>query len=476
MAKKTEENVNLMKLMPASLKPPSAPDVEMSVLGAMLIDRECVSKVIELLTETDFYLKEHRIIFKTMTDLFQANEPIDTVTLYQELSKQGKIDAAGGPVYISRLSQNISTSANVEYHAKILVEKSVLNKLISTSNEIARSAFAGTEDAFDLLDKAENQIFQIMESHLKRSYADMKRAVTEALEYFDAMQVQEYKNFAVPTGFLDLDDKLGGFQKKDLIILAARPSMGKTALGLSFARNAAVLYKIPVAVFSLEMATIQLIFRLISAEGRFNAQSLRTGKLPKAEGQKLWKVASKLVEAPIYIDDAPAQTILEIRAKARRLKAERNIGLVIIDYLQLMQGPPKSESREREISAISRSLKALAKELDVPVIAMAQLNRAVEGRTDKRPQLSDLRESGSIEQDADVVMFINRPEYYNIMKDSDGNSTEGLAEIIIAKHRNGPTGEAKLTFIKEHSRFENREMFRTADLAPSIQIADEDII
>lgn len=473
MSKKNEENINLMRLLPASIKPPSAPDVEMSVLGAMLIDRECVPKVFELLNENDFYLKEHRIIFKTMVKLFESNEPIDTVTLYQELSKQGNIDSAGGPVYISRLSQNLSSSANVEYHAKILVEKSVLSKLISTSNEIVKAAYDGTEDAFELLDKAENQIFQIMESHMKRSYADMKRAVRDALEYFDAMQVQEYKNFAVPTGFLDLDDKLGGFQKKDLIILAARPSMGKTALGLCFARNAAVLYKIPVAVFSLEMATIQLIFRLISAEGKLNAQLLRTGKLPKSDAQRLWRVASKLNEAPIYIDDAPAQTILEIRAKARRLKAERNIGLIVIDYLQLMVGPPKSESREREISAISRSLKALAKELDLPVIAMAQLNRAVEGRTDKRPQLSDLRESGSIEQDADVVMFINRPEYYGI-KELDGNSTEGLAEIIIAKHRNGPTGEAKLTFVKEYSRFENRELFRTMEEPPSIQIADEE--
>jgi len=477
MSKSRNSNI---ETIPHGIMPPSAPEVEEAVLGAMMIDKDCVNKVIELLSPDDFYINKNSVIFSSMLKLFNSNEPIDTVTLYQELLKAGKIDQVGGPVYLSQLSQNISTAANVEFHSKILIEKSILRKLITNSNEIARSAYEGAEDAFDILDKAEQRIFRIMEEHLKNTYTDMKKAVTEAFEYMDAIHSQKYKSMAVPTSYLDIDNLLGGFQKKDLIILAARPSMGKTALGLAFARNAAVLYKIPVAIFSLEMATIQLVFRLIAAEGRINAQDLRTGrhtdKDKKGKGSELWRVASRLTEAPIYIDDAPAQTILEIRAKARRLKTEKNVGMIIIDYLQLIQGPPKSESREREISAISRSLKALAKEMDIPVIALAQLNRAVESRNDKRPQLSDLRESGSIEQDADVVLFINRPEYYGIQKDADGNSTEGLAEVIVAKHRNGPTGEAKLTFLKEFGKFENREHFRQISEAGTNLITDEEVI
>ncbi len=282
-------------------------------------------------------------------------------------------------------------------------------------------------------------------------------------------------NFPSQAGFYELDEMLGGFQKSDLIIIAARPSMGKTAFALSLARNAAIDHKIPVGIFSLEMSTMQLIIRLLCAEGRLNAHLVRTGKLPHEEGVKLSKNAHKLIEAPIYVDDAPAQTILEIRAKARRLKVEKNIGMIIIDYLQLMQGPSKSESREREISYISRSLKSLAKELNIPVIALAQMNRAVEARTDKRPMLSDLRESGSIEQDADVVTFLYRPEYYGIKTDHEGNSLEGVTEIIIGKQRNGPTGEVKLAFIKEYARFENLAHARQLE-EYSIVPTDEDII
>jgi replicative DNA helicase len=284
----------------------------------------------------------------------------------------------------------------------------------------------------------------------------MDRAVRDALEYIEAIHSNTKQKFSVPTGFYELDELLGGFQKSDLIIIAARPSMGKTALALTLARNAAIDHKVPVGIFSLEMSTMQLIIRMLCAEGRLNAHLVRTGKLPNEEGVKLSKNAHKLIESPVYVDDSPAQTVLEIRAKARRLKSEKNIGLIIIDYLQLMQGPANSESREREISHISRSLKSLAKELNVPVIALAQLNRAVETRTDKRPQLSDLRESGSIEQDADVVLFLNRPEYYNIKNfANDGSSTEGIAEVIIGKQRNGPVGEVRLAFIKEYARFEN---------------------
>jgi replicative DNA helicase len=303
----------------------------------------------------------------------------------------------------------------------------------------------------------------------------MDRAVRDALEYIEAIHSQSQQKFSVPTGFYELDEILGGFQKSDLAIVAARPSMGKTAFALTLARNAAVDHEIPVGIFSLEMSTMQLIIRLLCAEGKLNAHLVRTGKLPHAEGVKLSKNAHKLIEAPIYVDDSPAQTVLEIRAKARRLKVEKNVGMIIIDYLQLMQGHAKAESREREISHISRSLKSLAKELNIPVIALSQLNRAVESRTDKRPQLSDLRESGSIEQDADVVIFLNRPEYYGIEKDANGESLEGVAEVIVGKQRNGPTGSVKLAFIKDYARFENLAKARQIEEYASLP-EDEDII
>lgn len=449
------------KRTPTDVKPPSVPEIEMAVLGAMLIEKEAVPKAIELLNPTSFYLKEHALIFEAMIDLFNADEPIDTVTLYQELKRRGTAEKVGGVVYLSKLSQNISSAANVEYHAKIILEKSILRKLISTSHDIAREAYDGTEDAFNILDSAERKIFEITEEHLKKSYQDMDQAVRDALEYIDALHSKDFKNIAVPTGFMDMDDMLGGFQKSDLIIIAARPSMGKTAFALSLARNAAIDHKVPVVVFSLEMATVQLIIRLICAEGKIDAQRLRTGKFSsKEEGDKLRRASAKLMSAPIYIDDTPAQTILEIRAKARRLVSEKKVGMVVVDYLQLIQGPARAESREREIAHISRSLKALAKELKIPVIALAQLNRAVESRTDKRPQLSDLRESGSIEQDADVVMFIHRPERYAQQDSKEYEEAEGIAEIIIAKQRNGPTGEVKLTFLKQFTRFESNLAFR----------------
>ena len=476
---KTRKNGNngyeLDKIIPADVKPPAAPEIEASVLGAMMIEKEAVAKAVELLTPPVFYLKAHQLIFEAMVSLFESGEAIDTVTVYEELKKREQVDEIGGAVYLSKISQNISSAANVEYHAKILLEKEILRGLISSSHEIAKAAYDGTEDAFDLLDKAERKIFEITESHLKKSFSGMDRAVRDALEYIEAIHSKSNIKFSVPTGFYELDEMLGGFQKSDFIIIAARPSMGKTAFALTLARNAAIDHKIPVGIFSLEMSTMQLIIRLLCAEGRLNAHLVRTGKLPHEEGVKLSKNAHKLIEAPIYVDDAPAQTILEIRAKARRLKHEKNIGMIIIDYLQLMQGPSNSESREREISYISRSLKSLAKELNIPVIALAQMNRAVEARTDKRPQLSDLRESGSIEQDADVVTFLYRPEYYGIKTDHEGNSLEGVTEVIIGKQRNGPTGEVRLAFIKEYARFENLAHARQLE-EYSIVPTDEDII
>ncbi len=476
MAKAKKTNTALDKLIPADVKPPSAPEIEASVLGAMLIEKEAVPKAIELLKTESFYLKEHQLIFEAMVHLFDAGEPIDTVTVYEELKKREQTEVSGGAVYLSKLSQNISSAANIEYHAKIILEKEILRGLITSAHEIARSAYEGTEDAFDLLDVAESKIFEITESHLKKSYQGMDRAVRDALEYIEAIHSNTTKKFSVPTGFYELDELLGGFQKSDLIIIAARPSMGKTALALSLARNASIEHKVPIGIFSLEMSTMQLVIRLLCAEGRLNAHLVRTGKLPHEEGVKLSKNAHKLIEAPLFVDDTPAQTVLEIRAKARRLKAEHDIGMIIIDYLQLMQGPTNSESREREISHISRSLKSLAKELNIPVVALAQLNRAVEARTDKRPQLSDLRESGSIEQDADVVIFLNRPEYYGIMKNENGDSNEGVAEIIIGKQRNGPTGTVRLAFIKEYARFENLAHARQIEEYSSANVGGEDII
>jgi replicative DNA helicase len=476
MARSRNYNEDISKLIPADVKPPAATDIEASVLGAMMIEREAVPKAIELLSSESFYLKQHKLIFDAMISLFEAGEPIDTVTLYEELKKREQSDAAGGAVYLSKLSQNISSAANIEYHAKIILEKEILRGLITSSHQIAKAAYEGTEDAFDILDQAERKIFEITEAHLKKSFTGMDRAVRDALEYIEAIHSNTKQKFSVPTGFYELDEMLGGFQKSDLIIIAARPSMGKTALALSISRNAAVDHKVPVGIFSLEMATMQLVIRMLCAEGRLNAHLVRTGKLPSEEGIKLSKNAHKLIESPLYIDDTPAQTVLEIRAKARRLKAEKNIGMIVIDYLQLMQGPTNSESREREISHISRSLKSLAKELNIPVIALAQLNRAVETRNDKRPQLSDLRESGSIEQDADVVVFLNRPEYYGIKNFmDDGTSTEGVAEVIVGKQRNGPTGDVRLAFIKEYARFENLAHARQIE-EYSIIPTNEDII
>lgn len=457
-------------------KPPAAVEIEETVLGAMLIEPEAVPKALEILSGECFYEKKHRILFEAMVSLFEANEPIDSVSLFEELRKENKLDTVGGAAYISSLSQNISSAANIDYHARIVLEKWILRKLISSSMEIASEAYQAREDVFDLLDMAESKIFQITEAGLKESYKSMDRAVKEAIEHIEAIHSKSISSFSVPSGFFAVDDILGGFQKSDLIIIAARPSMGKTAFALSAARNAAVDHNVPIAIFSLEMSTNQLVTRLICAEARINAHSVRTGKFKAEDGSRISRTAHKLSKAPIYIDDTPAQTVLEIRAKARRLKAEKNIGLIIIDYMQLMSSHNKMESREREISTISRSLKALAKELNIPVIALSQLNRAVESRTDKRPMLSDLRESGSIEQDADVVIFLNRPEFYGITADSDGNSTEGMAEIIVGKQRNGPTGDLKLLFLKEYARFENLELVHTDFAQPEMTPpTDEDL-
>jgi len=453
-----KENYDFEKLKSVSKQPPAVVEVERQVIGAMLLDNDAIPKIFEILKTDSFFDPKHRTLFNSIQSLYEANEPVDTVTLYEELNKEGKSEEAGGVAYITKLSQDIASAANVDYHARIVLEKWILRKLISTSLEVASSAFEGRDDVFDLLDEAETKMFGISQEGTKESFTSMDKAVKEALELIEAIHANKLGSFSVPSGYHQLDDILGGFQKSDLVIIAARPSMGKTALALSIARNVAVDDKVPVAIFSLEMATIQLATRLISAEARIDAQSLRTGRFKASDGAKISKTVHKLGSAPIYIDDTASLTVLEVRAKARRLKKEKNIGMIIIDYLQLMSGGGKVESREREISIISRSLKALAKELNLPVLALSQLNRSVESTSDKKPMLSHLRESGAIEQDADVVIFLYRPEVYGLQQFPNGDSTEGVAEVIIGKQRNGPVGDLKLRFIKEYARFENLDI------------------
>ena len=445
--------------------PPQAVEIEMAVLGAMLLEKEAISKALEILDDTVFYKPAHQMIFKAMVSLFEKNEAVDSITLVEDLRRRGQLDEIGGHVYISELTMRVTSAANVEYHAKIVLEKALLRNLISASTEVTSRAFNETEDALDLLDDAEQKIFQISEKRMKKSFISMRDAVFNTMEMLESIHGKHSGVTGVPSGFSQLDNLTGGFQASDLVIVAGRPSMGKTALVLSAARNAAIDHAIPVAFFSLEMSSQQLVLRLICAEARVNAHNVRTGRLPDDQWRQLSTRIGKLHAAKIFIDDTPALGILELRAKARRLKVEHNIGMVIVDYLQLMQGPKSVQSREQEISMISRSLKALAKELNLPVLALSQLNRAVEARSDKRPVLADLRESGAIEQDADVVLFVHRPEMYGIKTEGD-KSVENIADIIIGKQRNGPTGDIQLSFIKEFARFENLALPTFDDYTP----------
>jgi replicative DNA helicase len=434
--------------------PPQAMDVEMSVLGAMLLDKEAISRTLEIIDDSAFYKPAHIKIFNAIISLFEKNEAADSITVVEELRRAGHLDNVGGPLYISDLTMRVTSAANVEFHAKIVLEKALLRALITTSTEITSRAFNEQDDALDLLDTAENKIFQISEKRMKKTFVPMKEAVFSTMEMLESIHGKHSGVTGVPSGFSALDSLTGGFQNSDMIIVAARPSMGKTAFVLSLARNAAIDHGKSVGFFSLEMSSQQLVLRLICAEARVDAQSVRTGRLPEEQWRNLSTRIGKLYNAKIFIDDTPALSILELRAKARRLKAEHNISIIIIDYLQLMAGPKGAQSREQEISQISRSLKALAKEINIPVIALSQLNRAVETSNDKRPMLSNLRESGAIEQDADVVLFIHRPEKYGLTRD-DGSSAEGIAEIIIGKQRNGPTGDVELAFINQYARFDN---------------------
>lgn len=437
--------------------PPQAVDIEEQILGAMLLEKEAIPKVIEILDEEAFHAERNRLIYGALLALFERNEPADCITVAEELRKRGQLEKVGGESYLVDLTMRVTSAANVEYHARIVLEKALLRRLITTSSGIAGKAFNQGEDAFDLLDLAEQEIFKISEWRLKRNFLTMDRAVHDTLEMLESIHGNRDGVTGVPTGFRDLDTLTGGWQRSDLIIIAGRPSAGKTAFALSLAANAALHKQKPtgVGIFSLEMSTQQLVMRLLCADARVDAHALRTGRLPEDDWKKVGMAAGRVSKAPIFIDDTAALSILELRAKARRLKADQNIGLLIVDYLQLMQGPKGAENREKEISAISRSLKALAKELSTPVIALSQLSRAVEGRQGKRPILSDLRESGAIEQDADVVIFVHRPEMYADQRAESPEAVEGRAEIIIGKQRNGPIDDLALAFVKRYARFEN---------------------
>ena len=446
--------------LPSGRVPPQAVQVEQSVLGAMLIEREAIPKAIEVLPEDAFYSGKHRKIYRALLSLFDKGNPVDLITVSDELKRRDELEDIGGSYYLTELTSAVASAANVEYHARIIAEKSLLRKMIETMTQLVGDAYDPSADAFELLDQAESDIFRISDSQLRRAATSMGDVLKETLARLESIHGREGGITGVPSGFTRLDQMTGGWQPSDLIIIAARPSMGKTALSLAIARNAALHPEHPagVAIFSLEMSSSQLAQRLLTSEARVDAQAARTGRLSDDDWPRLARAAGKLSEASIFIDDTPGLTVLELRAKCRRLKAEHDIGLVVVDYLQLMRGTNlgKQANREQEIAHISRSLKGLAKEMNVPVIALSQLSRAVETRGgDKRPQLSDLRESGSIEQDADVVAFIYRAERYGITVDENGNSTEGLAEVIIGKQRNGPIGDVTLAFVHQHARFEN---------------------
>ncbi len=430
--------------------PPQNIEAEQSVLGAIIFDNEAMPKAIEILSADDFYKESHRRLYNAMCGLFEKNEPIDIVTLNEHLKRNDELEAVGGISYLSYLANTIPTSANIRYHAKIVREKSLLRALIQTATHITSRVYEDSLDADEMVDYAEKVIFDIADKRTKTSFTSLKNVLNDTFKMIENLYGKKEAVTGVPSGFKDIDEMTSGFQSGDLIIIGGRPGMGKTALALNIVQHVGIDLKEPVAVFSLEMSKEQLAMRMLCAESMVNASHVRKGFISKQDWPKLTKAAGRLADAPIFLDDSSAITVLEVRAKARRLKMERGgLSLVVVDYLQLMRSRGNFERREQEISEISRALKALAKELKVPVIALSQLNRAVEQRGDRKPGLADLRESGAIEQDADVIIFLYRDEIYN--KNNPAN--KGKAEIIIAKQRNGPTGIVNLTYLAENTRF-----------------------
>lgn len=435
--------------------PPQALEMEDAVLGAMLIDNTAIGEVIDILSPESFYKEQHRLIYASIKMLFGDSQPIDMLTVANDLRQKGQLESVGGEYYLVQLSQKVSSSAHSEYHARIIVQKYLQRELIRVASDIIEKSFDETTDVFELLDQSEQALFDVAHKNVSKNYESAQGLITEAIKRIEEISKKEGLS-GIPSGFTKIDRVTSGWQPSDLVILAARPGMGKTAFVLSMARNIAVDHGNPVAVFSLEMSSVQLITRLIASETGINSEKLRKGTLSDVEWQQLIKKVENLEKAPLYIDDTPALSVFDLRAKCRRLAAQKGVKMIIIDYLQLMTagGQQKGGNREQEISTISRSLKSIAKELDVPVIALSQLSRAVETRGgDKRPMLSDLRESGAIEQDADIVSFIYRPEYYDISEWSDGEPSDGQAEFIIAKHRNGSLDNVRLRFQGSLAKF-----------------------
>ncbi len=438
--------------------PPQAVELEEAVLGALMLEKDALTNVIDILKVESFYKESHKVIFQAILDLFSESQPIDLLTVTTQLRKNGALEIAGGAFYVTELTSKVASAANIEYHARIITEQSIKRELIRISSEIQKDAFEDTTDVFELLDKMEQSMFEISEKNIRKNYSDMRSIMRDAIAELEERKNQKDGLTGVPSGFTALDRVTSGWQKSDLVIIAARPAMGKTAFVLSVLRNAAVDHSRPVAIFSLEMSAVQLVNRLISSEAELDSEKIKKGTLADHEWAQLVHKTAKLSKAPLFVDDTPALSILELRAKCRKLKAQHDIQMVVVDYLQLMSGDSKNGgqggNREQEIASISRALKKIAKELSIPVIALSQLSRAVETRGgDKRPQLSDLRESGAIEQDADMVMFLYRPEYYGITEDEGGASTAGVGEVIIAKHRNGSLENVKLRFIGRYTKF-----------------------
>jgi replicative DNA helicase len=442
---------------PAGKLPPQALELEAAVLGALMLEKDALTTVIDILKERSFYKDGHQRIFKAILNLFDKSEPIDILTVTHELREMGELEAAGGAHYVANLTFKVNSAANVEYHARIITENAIKRELINIASTIQRDAFEDTTDVFNLLDNTEQALFEVSESNIRKNFDDMRSLMGKAIKELEEKKNQKDGLTGVPSGFSALDRVTSGWQPSDLVIIAARPGMGKTAFVVSAMRNAAVEFKKPVAIFSLEMSSLQLVNRLISAEAELDSEKIKKGNLADYEWAQLNHKISALSSAPIYIDDTPGLSIRELRTKCRRLKAHHDISMIIIDYLQLMTGNTDGKgggNREQEIASISRALKGIAKELNVPVLALSQLSRSVETRGgDKKPQLSDLRESGSIEQDADMVVFLYRPEYYKITEDEMGNPTQGTGEVIIAKHRNGSLETVQLKFIGKFTKF-----------------------
>lgn len=437
--------------------PPQAVDLEEAVLGALMLEKDALSSVIDILKPEVFYKDSHQKIFAAIRHLFEKSMPVDILTVTAQLRQQGELEMIGGAYYITELTNRVASAANIEFHSRIVIQKHIQRELIRISTEVINNAYEDTTDVLDLLDRAEKNLFDIAQNNLRRDSRKMDDLMHETLKEIEALKNKKDGLTGVASGFTELDRMTSGWQKSDLVIIAARPAMGKTAFVLSCARNAAVDFNRPVVVFSLEMSSVQLVNRLISGETQIEQEKIRKGNLEEWEWQQIHSKIGRLEQAPLIIDDTPALNIFEFRAKCRRLKSQHDIQLIIIDYLQLMQGKAdgKGGNREQEIGSISRALKSVAKELNVPVIALSQLSRAVENRpgASKRPMLSDLRESGSIEQDADMVLFLYRPEYYGLEVDENNNPTQGVGEVIIAKHRNGETGTVRLKFVGKFVKF-----------------------